>query len=300
VNGTYKTGTVTENLPPIISSVTAPTTLGVGEKGTWKVSASDPENGPLSYSINWGEQSLVAAPAGIVPVVQTSTFTHTYSKVGNYIVLIIVKDSVGQTAESSVTVDVTAKIVTEPVTCTSFAYTSWGACVDGSQSRESVGSPAGCIDGNPVLTQSCSTTPITKDYSKTFSLTAVDTKTFDLGKVVNISSLAFTWTDNTSSCKAEVRTSALAGSTWTTQKGVTDVASPASFTLTNIGDVRYIKFINVAGTGCASYNVTSATVTGTYIETSAPMTAVDTVLTSNTASAVSGWQSFVNLIQFWK
>src|SRR3989344_59397 len=35
------------NQPPIISGVSGPTTLNVGQSGTWEVKASDPENSPL-------------------------------------------------------------------------------------------------------------------------------------------------------------------------------------------------------------------------------------------------------------
>jgi len=99
----------TNNLPPVINGVTAPTTLNVNQTGTWTVNASDPENGSLSYSVNWGDYNG-GGYAGIsslaIPFVQTSTFTHSYSLAGTYTVTFTVQDNAGQTAQTSSTVQV--------------------------------------------------------------------------------------------------------------------------------------------------------------------------------------------------
>jgi len=43
-------------------------------------------------------------------------------------------------------------------TCTSFTYSAWGTCTNGTQTRTVISSsPSGCTGGNPVLTQSCTT-----------------------------------------------------------------------------------------------------------------------------------------------
>ncbi len=99
------------NLPPVISSLTGPTTLAVGKKGTWTVNASDPENGSLSYSITWGDEVLRAdalAPAmgTTAEIRQTTTFTHSYAKAGKYTVKIVVSDEKGNDAETTATVQV--------------------------------------------------------------------------------------------------------------------------------------------------------------------------------------------------
>ncbi len=52
-------GVTSVNQPPVISGVSGPTTLRVGETGTWTVQASDPENGTLSYSVIWGDEPVV-------------------------------------------------------------------------------------------------------------------------------------------------------------------------------------------------------------------------------------------------
>ena len=98
------------NLPPVISGITAPTTLNVGQTGTWTVNAYDQENGSLGYLVNWGDTpNAYPTPANNVsqvPFVQTSTFTHSYATAGAYTVAFTVKDNVGQTVSTSATVQV--------------------------------------------------------------------------------------------------------------------------------------------------------------------------------------------------
>ncbi|MBI2100770.1 MAG: PKD domain-containing protein [Candidatus Vogelbacteria bacterium] len=89
------------NRPPSISGVSGPTTLEVGKSGTWSVTASDPENGPLSYSVVWGDAGGTTAGS---PVQQTATFTHTYSQAGTYYPTFTVTDNAGQSAKTSLSV----------------------------------------------------------------------------------------------------------------------------------------------------------------------------------------------------
>lgn len=97
------------NLPPVIDGLTAPTQLKVNETGTWTIKAHDPENGPLTYSVRWGdevsalttEQKSFSTGAG-----QTTTFTHSYSKVGKYTISFTVTDDKSQTAKTSTSVEI--------------------------------------------------------------------------------------------------------------------------------------------------------------------------------------------------
>ncbi len=102
------------NKPPVISGISGPTTLLVGEVGTWTIKATDPENGSLSYDINWGDtnQSDILVPNTTTskPYLQTSTFTHSYSSPGNYTVTAWVRDDKGVTARSTISLSVNNKI----------------------------------------------------------------------------------------------------------------------------------------------------------------------------------------------
>ena len=100
------------NRPPAINGITAPTVLKVNETGTWSITASDPENGSLSYSIDWGE---AVCPTGYVCTAssgssfsQTSSFTHSYASPGIYTVKVTVTDAAGLKAQTSSTVRVDA------------------------------------------------------------------------------------------------------------------------------------------------------------------------------------------------
>lgn len=105
------------NRPPSISSFSGPTTLSVSETGTWTIQASDPESGPLTYSILWGDESTFATGAVSAPArefVQTTTFTHSYARAGTYTVFVTVRDNAGHEARASATV----RIGGGPVACT--------------------------------------------------------------------------------------------------------------------------------------------------------------------------------------
>lgn len=97
----------------VISGVSGPTSLSVGQTGTWSVSAKDSLAGTLSYSVNWGDDSQVVG--GMTAMMnppklftQESSFTHSYSIAGNYKVTFTVQNSTGQSAQSSITVNVGA------------------------------------------------------------------------------------------------------------------------------------------------------------------------------------------------
>jgi hypothetical protein len=110
--------TTPRNTPPSISGISAPTVLAVGATGTWTVSASDRENGNLSYSVDWGDQKpepLARAALTADAFVQTSTFTHAYDTAGTYTVKFTVKDDAGLTAKSSATVHVNRSATSAPV-----------------------------------------------------------------------------------------------------------------------------------------------------------------------------------------
>ena len=94
---------------PVIHAFAGPTTLGVNERGVWRVTASDPQNGTLRYRIDWGEKRYGSAFDVIKALADTgfeqrTTFSHTYTLAGTYTVTITVRDDEGRTARSSMTV----------------------------------------------------------------------------------------------------------------------------------------------------------------------------------------------------
>lgn len=96
---------------PVIHSFTGPTTLSVSETGVWNISASDPQNGSLSYKIDWGEKRYNSAFDSIAALansgfVQQTSFSHSYAHAGTYTITITVKDQQGLTATTTTTVRV--------------------------------------------------------------------------------------------------------------------------------------------------------------------------------------------------
>ena len=95
---------------PVISSVSGPTVLSVNQTGTWTVLAYDKEQQTLTYSVNWGDENypvpMMQSASGAALGSQSTTFTHSYSIAGKYKVSFTVKDSDGNAAYSSITVQV--------------------------------------------------------------------------------------------------------------------------------------------------------------------------------------------------
>lgn len=107
---------VKNNQPPVITSVNGPSSLGVGETGTWSITAYDPENGQLYYSVEWGDRD--ARLAKNTNDNQTATFTHVYFSNGSYIIKFTVTDDQGASAYASTQVIVGASPVPVIVTST--------------------------------------------------------------------------------------------------------------------------------------------------------------------------------------
>ena len=97
-------------LAPVVSGIDAPTTLAVGQAAVWTIHASDPRNGTMTYSVDWGDQPVnqyqqtTTATAGMFT--QTTSFTHSYSSPGIYVAVFTVRNSYGLTAQASVTTNV--------------------------------------------------------------------------------------------------------------------------------------------------------------------------------------------------
>jgi len=110
---------------PVISGVSGPQALKVGEKGTWKVSASNPLGGPLSYSVKWGDEAPLVLPT-VSPtqsgsLAQSATFTHNYSKAGIYEPTFYVRDPSCRPADSCQTAETSLSVNVGGVTSTNHA-----------------------------------------------------------------------------------------------------------------------------------------------------------------------------------
>ncbi|MBL8158208.1 peptidoglycan-binding protein [bacterium] len=100
------------NKAPVITGITGPTEIGVGEFRSWQVQATDPEGGALTYNITWGDEGfedILKTIAGISGTfTSVSTGSHSYAKAGTYAVQVTVKDVSGATAVGALSVKVTS------------------------------------------------------------------------------------------------------------------------------------------------------------------------------------------------
>jgi len=102
-----------ESASPVITGISGPQNLSVGNPGTWEVKAYDPNSGNLSYSVDWGEYQNDLAPA-LSPLSnrleQSATFTHRYNRAGNYRIKFTVTNEEGESESTSMTVNVISNI----------------------------------------------------------------------------------------------------------------------------------------------------------------------------------------------
>ncbi|MFA6135950.1 MAG: hypothetical protein WC705_01145 [Candidatus Paceibacterota bacterium] len=101
------------NKPPVISGVSGPTSLPVNYSGVWTVKAYDPENGNLNYYVVWGDEEQMyldntgtSASPTTKSIQQSATFSHYYSKAGVYNPTFVVNDDKGNSAKTSISVNV--------------------------------------------------------------------------------------------------------------------------------------------------------------------------------------------------
>ncbi len=93
-----------DNKPPVITSVSGPTSLGPNASGVWQVAATDPEGSALTYTVTWGDLST--------PTIQsTNSFSHFYSTPGNYYLTFVVTDRGGKSVRGNAAVFVSTREV---------------------------------------------------------------------------------------------------------------------------------------------------------------------------------------------
>lgn len=95
-------GTVTQ--PLSINGISAPSSLTVGQTGTWSVQVAASAGINLHYSVVWGDENLYynGYPASTASSVQSSaTFTHAYAQAGTYTPVFTVTDDYGHSVSAS-------------------------------------------------------------------------------------------------------------------------------------------------------------------------------------------------------
>ena len=99
------------NNAPTISGIDGPTALSVGQEGSWVLRGNDVEGSSLRYSVRWGDESTVGTSPLSSEFNQTASITHTYRTRGTYSPLFTVQDDSGQTAQASISVNVTGGVL---------------------------------------------------------------------------------------------------------------------------------------------------------------------------------------------
>ncbi|MES2225728.1 MAG: peptidoglycan-binding protein [Patescibacteria group bacterium] len=93
-----------------ISGLDAPTTLALGQQGTWTVRVlTDSGSGNLHYSVLWGNEQYATSGANIMApqptTISTSgTFTHSYGRAGTYAPAFTVTDDSGSSAHTATSI----------------------------------------------------------------------------------------------------------------------------------------------------------------------------------------------------
>src|SRR3989338_10789322 len=95
---------------PSITGLDAPTTLTVGQTGTWTVRLNTTNTGNLNYFVVWGDERWDMIPMGALSaappsIAASGTFTHAYQNAGTYSPKFTVSNSSGS-AQTSATVTV--------------------------------------------------------------------------------------------------------------------------------------------------------------------------------------------------
>ena len=96
-----------QNKPPLITSVSGPTSLSANVMGTWNISAHDQDGTYLSYNVQWGDEASYKSSAiSSAQIGSAATLQHTYSQAGNYTITFTVTDIEGASTLSTITVTV--------------------------------------------------------------------------------------------------------------------------------------------------------------------------------------------------
>lgn len=81
-------GDPSTSLDPVITGVSGPNSIAVGQQGTWTIQATAPANAYLVYNVDWGDNSpvVIGDSAGSAGIPNRGTFSHSYPNAGAYTV----------------------------------------------------------------------------------------------------------------------------------------------------------------------------------------------------------------------
>jgi sugar lactone lactonase YvrE len=126
------------DLPPSVPSVEGPSSIRLGEMGTFRALSSDPEGGPVRYVFDWGDGDLYEV--GFVPSGSPASAQHLYTAAGRYWVRVRGIDEGGKASDWSepLGVEVEEQMRVEVVTATEAnTYTHLGPTIHHLQQAQS-------------------------------------------------------------------------------------------------------------------------------------------------------------------
>ena len=91
-------GPVESNSPPEKPTISGEVNGKIGEEYKYKISALDPDNNPVSFYIDWGDQTHTGWTIDRAPG-EKCLYKHTWSKQGNYTIRVKAKDTLGEESD---------------------------------------------------------------------------------------------------------------------------------------------------------------------------------------------------------
>lgn len=118
----YLVDQVQDNLPPVFTGVSGPSSLRVSEVGVWNVGAYDPDGNYVFYGVDWGDGEKINPENlknnKVLSQNQNVTFSHSYQNSGRYTIVFTITDEKGAFTQRSFVVDVSKDKNTPPTITT--------------------------------------------------------------------------------------------------------------------------------------------------------------------------------------
>lgn len=95
------------NSIPSIVSMTGPSSLGLGQSGSWTIAMNNPGMNTATIVVTWGDGNSSSQQFAAYQSNQTMTLSHTYNSVGTFVPTVAIVSSIGAPSVSSTAVTVT-------------------------------------------------------------------------------------------------------------------------------------------------------------------------------------------------